>query len=80
LGWTEGGDADGASGDGAINSRTSAPTATSEPQPSKQLAKSRLVAFALHPLAQDQIDPTEVSLAFRFQPSEDIVVNAERNL
>lgn len=42
--------------------------------------QSRSPVFALHPLAQDSIDPAEVSLALRFEPGQDIVVNAERDL
>ena len=37
-------------------------------------------AFPLHAFAQDRIDPAEVSLTFRFEPGQDIVVNAERDL
>jgi len=47
---------------------------------SQPIAPSRSPAFALHPLAQDRIDPAEMSLAFCFEPGEDIVVNAERDL
>ena len=31
-------------------------------------------------IAQDRIGPAEASLAFRFEPGEDIVVNAEGDL
>lgn len=40
----------------------------------------RSASVALHPFAQDRIDPAEVSLAFRFEPGEDIVVNSEGDL
>src|ERR1035437_6847291 len=48
--------------------------------PTPHVIPSRSPAFALHPLAQNRVDPAEVSLAFRFEPGEDIVVNAERDL
>ena len=44
------------------------------------LTPSRSAVFVLHPLAQNRVDPAEVSLALRFEPGEDIVVYAERDL
>src|ERR1022692_2827835 len=48
--------------------------------PTPHVIPSRSPAFVLHPLAQDRVDPAQVSLAFRFEPGEDIVVYAERDL
>ena len=44
------------------------------------LTPSRSAVFVLHPLAQNRVDPAEVSLALRFEPGQDIVVYAERDL
>jgi hypothetical protein len=43
-------------------------------------APTCLAPFTLHPLAQDRIYPAEMSVALRFKPGQDVVVNPKRDL